>query len=334
MDRLADRALVTGGCGFLGSWIVRKLRERGVAVRVLAVPGEARDNLEGVEAEVVEGDVRSPSDCARAVSGCDVVFHVAAIYDSWAPDPTRMYDVNLRGTFHVLEAARRAGVSRVVYTASIVSLGRPEVGRLADETTAFESWAIDFPYARSKYFSRELAESFGAWGLDVRVVCPGIVMGPNDIRPTPSGELILASMRMPGPAVAFAGGASYVDVRDAAEAHVLAALRGKPGERYVATAHNLTNTELAQAIERNTGRGRRVRTLPVGLARSIVSGFEVQARLTGKPPILARTFFEFTLKPAYFSNEKIRRELGATFRPMDESIRDAVRWFRARGMVA
>jgi dihydroflavonol-4-reductase len=243
-----------------------------------------------------------------------------------------MYDVNLRGTFHVLEAARRAGVARVVYTASIVSLGRPEPGALADERTAFESWAIDFPYARSKYFGREVAESFAAWGLDVRVVCPGVVLGPNDIRPTPSGELILASLRLPGPALAFAGGASYVDVRDAAEAHVLAALRGKPGERYVATAHNLSNTELAEAIERSTGRGRRVRTLPVPVARSVVAGFEAHARLTGQPPILARTFFEFTLKPAYFSNAKIRRELGATFRPIDESIRDAVAWFRARGL--
>ncbi|GAB4199208.1 MAG: NAD-dependent epimerase/dehydratase family protein [Sandaracinaceae bacterium] len=328
-----DKALVTGGCGFLESWIVRALRDRGVAVRVLALRSEPRDNLEGLEVEIVEGDVRSPEDCVRAVAGCDTVFHVAAVYDAWAPDPTRMYDVNLRGTFHVLEAARRAGVARVVHTASIVSLGRPERGTLADERAAFESWSIDFPYARSKYFSRELAEYFAAWGVDVRVVCPGVVLGPNDIRPTPSGELILASLRLPGPAVAFAGGASYVDVRDAAEAHVLAALRGKPGERYVATAHNLTNTELAEAIERNTGRGRRVRTLPVTVARSIVAGFEAQARLTGKPPILARTFFEFSLKPAYFSNEKIRRELGVSFRPIDESIRDAVAWFRSRGMV-
>jgi dihydroflavonol-4-reductase len=244
-----------------------------------------------------------------------------------------MYDVNLRGTFHVLEASRRAGVERVIYTASIVSLGRPELGQLGDERTAFESWDLDFPYARSKYFSREIAESFAAWGLDVRVVCPGIVLGPNDIRPTPSGELIRASLKVPGPAVAFAGGASYVDVRDAAEVHVLAALRGKRGERYIATAHNLSNTQLAQAIERGTDRNRKVHTLPVAAARAIVRGFEVQSRLTNEPPLLARTFFEFTLKPAYFTNDKAKRELGASFRPIDESVRDAVRWFREHGMI-
>ncbi len=328
-----QNALVTGGCGFLGSWIVKKLLDRGVSVRVLAARGESRDNIAGLEVEVIEGDVRDIEDVKRAVEGRDTVFHAAAIYDSWAPDPTRMYDVNMRGTFHVLEAARRAGVARVIYTASVVSLGRPAVGSVGDETTAFESWAIDFPYARSKYFSREIAEYFAAWGQDVRVVCPGIVMGPNDIRPTPSGELIRASLQLPGPAVAMAGGATYVDVRDAAEVHVLCALRGKAGERYLATAHNLSNVELAQAIERGTGRGRRVHSVPVSAARSLVRAFEAQARVTGKPPILARPFFEFTLKPAYFSNEKSRRELGATYRPIDESIRDAVAWFKARGMI-
>jgi len=326
-------ALVTGGCGFLGSWIVKKLLDRGVSVRVLAARGESRDNLAGLDVEVIEGDVRDIDDVKRAVEGRDTVFHAAAIYDSWAPDPTRMYDVNMRGTFHVLEAARRADVARVIYTASVVSLGRPAVGSVGDETTAFESWAIDFPYARSKYFSREIAEYFAAWGQDVRVVCPGIVMGPNDIRPTPSGELIRASLQLPGPAVAMAGGATYVDVRDAAEVHVLCALRGGAGGRYIATAHNLSNVELAQAIERGTGRGRRVHSVPVSAARSLVRAFEAQARLTGKPPLLSRPFFEFTLKPAYFSNEKSRRELGATYRPIDESIRDAVAWFKARGMI-
>lgn len=328
-----NKALVTGGCGFLGSWIVRRLIERGVAVRVLAVPGERRDNLEGLDVEVVEGDVRRTEDVRRAVDGVDVVFHAAAIYESWTTDPSRMYDVNMRGTFHVLEAARRAGVTKVVYTASIVSLGRPSPGTIGDETTAFECWDIDFPYARSKYFSREIAEYFSAWGLDVRVVCPGVVLGPNDLRPTPSGELIRASLKMPGPAVAFAGGASYVDVRDAAEVHVLAALRGKAGERYLATAHNLTNTEFAEAIERAAGRGRRVRTLPVAVARNLTRLFEARARATGEPPIFTRTFFEYSLKPAFYSNEKSRRELGASYRPIDESIRDAAAFFRARRMV-
>jgi dihydroflavonol-4-reductase len=327
------RALVTGGCGFLGSWIVKQLAADGVAVRVLAVRGETRDNLAGVAAEIVEGDVTRPDDARRAVEGCDTVFHCAAIYKDWAPDPTSMYDVNLRGTFHVLEAARRAGVAKVVYTASIVSLGRAGDG-VADERTPYECWDLDFPYSRSKYHSRELAEYFAAWDLDVRVVCPGIVMGPNDIRPTPSGALVLGSVKTPGPALWYDGGASYVDVRDAAKVHLLAAAKGKKGERYVATAHNLSNLELVKTIDRVTGRTRAFVHLPVPVARGIAAAMEMQSKRSGKPPLLARTFFEYSLVPSYYSNAKSVRELGATYRPIDETIRDAVAWFRERGMLS
>lgn len=327
------RALVTGGCGFLGSWIVKKLLDRGVAVRVLAVPGEPRDNLAGLDVELLEGDVRRVEDAKRSVDGVDTVFHAAAIYKDWAPDPWPMYDVNLRGTFHVIEAARRAGVERVIYTASIVSLGRPAPGALGDETTPYEAWDLDFPYSRSKLLSRELAEYFAAWDLDVRVVCPGIVLGPCDIRPTPSGGLIISSLKTPGPAIAFAGGASYVDVRDAAEVHVRVAERGKRGERYLATAHNLDNEQLIRAIDRVTGRKRGMVRLPVRAARAIAIAMEAQAARTGTPPLLARDFFEYSLRPSYYSNAKSVRELGASYRPIEESIRDAVAWFRERGMV-
>ncbi len=330
------RALVTGGLGFLGSAIVKELLGRGVAVRVLGARGEKRHNLEGLSAEkveIVEGDVRSPADCSRAVEGCDTVFHCAAIYSDWAPDPSLMYDVNLGGTFHVLEASRRAGVEKVIYTASIVSLGRAPKGGVANESTPYEAWDLDFPYSRSKFHSRVIAESFAQWGLDVRVVCPGIVFGPNDIRPTPSGTLILSSMKTPGPATAFEGGASYVDVRDAATVHVLAAERGKAGERYIASAHNLDNEELLRTIDRVTGRKRRVVHLPVGVARSIAMGMEAVARRTGTPPLLSRDFFEYSLKPSFYDNTKSIRELGASYRPLDETIRDAVAYFRATGKV-
>jgi len=228
-----ERALVTGGCGFLGSWIVRQLVEEGVSVRVLALPNESRENVQDLEVEVLEGDVLQTEDVRRAVTGVDTVFHTAAIYEDWAPDPTRMYDVNILGTFHVLAAAQQAKVERVIYTASIVSLGRSDGSQPADEQTPYDAWDIDFPYSRSKYFSRQIAECFSDFDLDVRVVCPGIVMGPGDLRPTPSGRLIINSF-LPGPAPWFDGGASYVDVRDAARVHLLAASRGRAGERYLA----------------------------------------------------------------------------------------------------
>jgi dihydroflavonol-4-reductase len=324
-------ALVTGGCGFLGSAVVRELALRGVRVRVLAAKGEKRDNLDGVAAEIIEGDVRSPDDCKRAVAGTDTVFHLAAIYQDWAPDPTLMYDVNLRGTFHVLEAARRASVRRVVFTASIVSIGRPEKGALGNEKTPYEGWSVDFPYSRSKYLSRELAEYFTAWDLDVVVVCPGIVLGPYDIRPTPSGALVIKTVSIKGPAPWFEGGASYVDVRDAARVHVLAAEKGRRGERYLAVAHNLTNLQFLQAIDGSAGIRRRYLRLPVGAARTVARAMDRRARKTGKPPLLSVDFFEYSLKANFYDNRRSVEELGATYRPLDETIRDAIAWFRQRG---
>jgi dihydroflavonol-4-reductase len=325
-------ALVTGGCGFLGSSIVRSLLERTVKVRVLALDKEPTDNLAGLDVEIVRGDVLDVEATKRAVAGTDSVFHAAAMYVAWAPDPTRMYRVNLGGTLNVLEASRRANVERVIYTASIVSLGRPKPGEIGDETTPYEAWDIDFSYSRSKLFSRDLAEDFARWGLDVRVVCPGIVLGPRDIVPTPSGKLIINTLRG-GPPVYMDGGASYVDVRDAAETHVLAAERGKPGERYIATAHNLNNLEFLKAVDRAAGRKRRYLKIPVSAARGFVSAMESVAKRTGKEPLLTKTFFEYSLVPSYYRNEKVVRELGAKFRPIDETMSDAVEYFRARGLL-
>ncbi len=324
-------ALVTGGCGFLGSAIVRDLAERGARVRVLALPSESTDNLAGVDAEIVRGNVLDRGVAESAVAGMDAVFHAAAIYKAWMPDPTPMYDVNLSGTFNVLEAARRAG-TRVVYTASIVALGRPHPGGIGDERTPYEAWDIDFSYSRAKYHSKKLAQDFARWDLDVRIVCPGIVFGPGDIGPTPSGKLIINSLKG-GPPVYMDGGASYVDVRDAARVHVLAADQGRAGEAYLATAHNLSNLELLRAIDRAAGRKRRYAKLPVALARAAVTAMNRVASRTGKEPLLSSSFFEYSLKPSYYDNQKTVRELGATFRPVDETIRDAIAYFRERGLV-
>jgi dihydroflavonol-4-reductase len=326
-------ALVTGGCGFLGSSIVRAVLDRGDRVRILALPGEATDNVEGLDVEIVRGDVMSPDDARRAVAGMDVVYHAAAIYKAWMPDPTRMYEVNLRGTFHMLEAARAAGVKKVIYTASIVSLGRPKNGATGDESSAYEAWDIDFAYGRSKYLSRLIAEDFAAWGLDVRVVCPGVVLGPRDIAPTPSGQLIINTLRGNAPPVYTDGGASYVDVRDAAEAHVLAAEKGRAGERYIATAHNLSNIDFIRAVNRAAGRDKRYIKVPVRVARTLLGAMEAQAKKTGKEPPLTKNFFEYSLRPSFYRNDKATRELGARFRPLEETMGDAIGWFKQRGVL-
>lgn len=325
-------ALVTGGCGFLGSAIVRRLQSRGVKVRVLALPGEPTTNVEGLEVEIVRGDVTRIEDCKAAVKGIDTLFHAAAVYLAWAPDPSTMYEVNLRGTFNVLEAARREGVETTVTTASIVALGRPPLGGVANEETRYDAWDLDFPYSRSKLHSRTIAEDFAAWGMDVRVVCPGIVFGPGDVAPTPSGKLILETMKG-GPPVWVEGGASYVDVRDAAEVHVLAVEKGLPGERYVATGTNLSNIELLEAIDRVAGLGRRYYKVPTPVARAMVKAMNKQAAKAGTEPPLSLEFFEYSLVPSYFDPSKSIRELGATYRPIDDTLADAIDDFRARGLV-
>ena len=327
------QALVTGGCGFLGSSIVKLLVERGVRVRIMAVAGEPDDNVRGLDVAIVRGDVRKRADCEKAVAGCDTVFHCAAVYKSYAPDPTMMYEVNNAGTFNMLEACRRAGVGTVVYTASIVALGRPPAGTVGDENTVYEVWDIDFPYSRSKYHSRKLAEAFADWGLDVRVVCPAIVFGPGDIGPTPSGKLILETLKG-GPPIHVPGGAAYVDVRDAALVHVLAAERGKAGERYIAASENLTNEQLLRAIQRVSGKERRLYAVPVGVARAIVTAMNKVAIRMNQEPQLSLDFFEYGLAESFFSADKAKRELGATFRPIDDTIRDAIAYFKKTGKTA
>lgn len=303
-------------------------------MRVLAMPSEPTDNVEGLDVEIVRGNVLDRESCVSAVEGCDTVFHAAAVYQSYAPDPSMMYTVNLRGTFNMLEASRRADVERVVYTASIVALGRPAPGTLANEDTVYDVWDLDFPYSRSKMHSRVLAQDFAAWGMDVRIVCPGIVFGPRDITPTPSGKLILEVVGGNNPPIYVEGGASYVDVRDAAEVHLLAAERGEAGQVYVATAHNLSNYEMLTAVQRAAlGSSKRIFKMPTPVARTVVMAMNEQAKRTGQEPPLARAFFEYSLVPSYYDNAKSRTALGARYRPIEETIRDAVEWFRGRGML-
>lgn len=324
-------ALVTGAPGFLGAHIVETLVERGVKVRGWGRPGESHINLEGLDLEMIEGDVRDP-DCAReATEGIDTVFHTAAIYESWAPDPTLMYDVNLRGTFNVLEAARQRG-ARVVYTASIVALGRPGPGRLANEDSPYEAWDIDFPYSRSKYLSMRLAEDFAAWGLDVRIVCPGYVLGPGDRTPTPSGQLLLALAQGKAPGHA-GGGVAYVDVRDAAEGHVAAAERGRPGRRYVLAGHNIDSGMLLKIVNRAVERRRPVVRLPRPVVRGVARVLQQVAVAQGLRPDLPMPMLEYGLRDCFYDNQRAREELGMRFRPFEETVADGLAWFREAGML-
>jgi dihydroflavonol-4-reductase len=327
------KALVTGGAGFLGSAVVRELLSREVKVRVLALPNEPLDNLEGADVELLRGNILSTKDALAACQGIDVLYHCAAIYKDYMADPAPMYQVNMRGTFNMLEAARRSGVGRVVYTASVVALGRPEPGHLADENTPYEAWDLNFHYSRTKHLSMLTALDFASWGLDVRVVCPAIVFGPGDLGPTPSGKLIVNICNGRSPAYT-PGGFCYVDVGDAARVHVLAAERGKPGQLYVASGHNLDNETFLNSVIAASGRPLpKPHKVPAMLAQAALTGINFAVTRAGKEPEITREYVSYGLKSGYFSNEKAKRELGATFRPLEETIRDAIDYFRGRGLV-
>jgi dihydroflavonol-4-reductase len=221
----------------------------------------------------------------------------------------------------------------VVYTASVVALGRPEEGQLADENTAYEAWDLNFHYSRTKHLSLLTALDFANWGLDVRVVCPAVVLGPGDLTPTPSGRLVVSICSGRAPAYT-PGGFCYVDVRDAAKVHVLAAERGKAGQVYVASGHNLDNEAFSKAVIAASGRDLpRPHRVPGFLAQAALSGINFAVTRAGKEPEVTREYMSYALKPGYFSNAKAVRELGASFRPMDETLRDAIGYFRARGQL-
>ena len=326
-----QHALVTGAPGFLGAHIVEALVRRGVKVRGWARPGEPRDNLKDLPLEIIEGDVRDPECARRAVAGIDTVFHAAAVYESWAPDPTLMYDVNLRGTFNVLEASRQVG-ARVVYTASIVALGRPAPGALGHEDTPYEAWDVDFPYSRSKLHSLALAHDFAAWGLDVRMVCPGYVMGPGDRTPTPSGQLLLALAQGKAPGYS-PGGVAYVDVRDAALGHVRAAERGQPGRRYIVSGHNIDNKALLKIVARAAGRRGLAVRLPKPVVKAAALAMQKLAVARGRRPDLAVPMLEYGMRDCYYDNRRAREELGLRFRAFEDTVSDSLAWFREVGML-
>jgi dihydroflavonol-4-reductase len=329
-------ALVTGGAGFLGSSVVRELLGIGDdAVRVLALPGEPLDNLDGLDVEIVRGDVTDPETALSSSEGVETLYHCAAIYKDYMPDPRPMYTVNLRGTFNMLEAARRNEVATTVYTSSITALGRPAPGLLSDESAPYEAWDVDFPYTRTKYLSQQLAEDFAAWGLDVRIVCPGVIFGPRDIGPTPSGKIIINALSEGAPPLTTEGGSSYADVRDVAKVHVLAAAKGEPGAVYAATAHNLDNRAFLQAVLSAAGLDpdKRLVKVPGPVMSRLARVMEAMAVRKGEEPDMTAAMLDYSRTPLFIDNRRSIDELGVTYRSIEETIGDAIADFRARGLI-
>ncbi|HSQ67270.1 MAG TPA: NAD-dependent epimerase/dehydratase family protein [Polyangiaceae bacterium] len=327
-------AAVTGASGFIGSAVVRALLGRGRKVRALVEPRADLANLKGLDVEVVECDVTDEAALERGLSGVHSLFHLAAIYKLWTPDPEPLFRVNLEGTTAVLLAAQAARVKRVVFTSSIMAVGIDEKGgkqQTIDESQPFTMFDLAGTYTLTKYLSERLALRFARAGLPLVVVNPAMPFGPGDRAPTPTGLIILRFLKGEVPALG-AGGLSVVDVDDVAEGHLLAEEKGRVGERYILSAYDLTLPDFAARIGRIGGVRIPKLTLPAALGLSAASLMEASARRSGKEPLVTYKEARFTALLPRFSNAKAVRELGFVTRPLDDTIARAIEFFRSSGM--
>jgi dihydroflavonol-4-reductase len=267
----------------------------------------------------------------RALGGCAALYHLAAIYKTWLPDPSVLYRVNIEGTTSTLLAAMDAKVKRVVYTSSIAAIGLVE-GGLADETTAFNLYDVANEYILTKHLSERIAMRFAQAGAPIVVVNPAFPFGPRDIAPTPTGRIIVSLLKKAVPGVG-AGGLCAIDVDDCAEGHLLAEEKGRVGERYILGNHNVTLKELFELVCKAAGTPTPRLPLPKPVSAGIALGMELWADHVShrEPPATYKSIL-YAQRNAFFSNAKAKRELGLPARPLEESVRRAIEWFRAEGM--
>ncbi len=307
------KALITGATGFIGSAVARCLIGAGLDVRALVRPGGDRRNLEGLKIEIVTGDLKDRRSLEKAVSHCSALFHVAADYRLWTPRPAEMYEVNVTGTRNIMLASANAGVARIVYTSSVATIGLTPDGSPADEDTP-----VSFPdmighYKRSKFLAEaEVRKLTGDLGLPAVIVNPSTPVGPRDIKPTPTGRMIIdaASGRMPA---YVDSGLNLIDVNDVAAGHLLAMEKGKIGDRYILGSANMTLREIFSEIACIAGRRPPAIRLPHSVVLYMAYLAEASARITGREPRFTRTGALLARKKMFFSSDRAQRVLG--FRP-------------------
>lgn len=323
--------LITGASGFVGSAVCRHLLAAGHEVRALVRAGSDRGNLEGLPLEIVTGDLTDAASLRRAAQGCDTLFHVAADYRLWAPDPRELYRVNVDGSRALMQAALDAGIGRIVYTSSVAVLGIRADRTPADEATPVTVDDMIGHYKRSKFLAeaavRELIEQHGA---PVVIVNPSTPVGPRDIKPTPTGRIILDMMRRKMPAYVDTG-LNVAHVDDVAAGHLLALTRGRIGERYVLGGEDLSLREILHAVAELAGVPAPKVKLPHGFVLPIAWISERIAALTGREPQATVDGVRMARKYMWFSSAKAMQELGYAPRPARAGLADAVQWFRAAG---
>ena len=325
------KAFVTGATGFLGAHVARVLAEQGADLRLLVRSTSDLRNVEGLKADRVTGDLRSASSLEKAVSGCDVVFHVAADYRLWVKDPEQMYRSNVEGTRALLEAARKNDVRRVVYTSSVATMGFTSNGRLADEESPAGLSDMIGHYKRSKFMAEQVAIEAGRAGQEVVIVNPSTPIGEMDIKPTPTGRIVVDFLKKKFPAYVDTG-LNLVDVTECARGHVLALEKGRRGERYILGGENLTLKQILDKLAAITGLPSPSVKVPyfMALATGVVDEM-ITGRLRGKEPRATIDAVRMGRKKMFVSSAKAERELGWAMVPVDGALRRAAAWFRAKG---
>jgi len=317
---------VTGATGYIGSAVVRQLLDKGKTVRCLVRETSSLKNLAVLDVEPVYGDIRDMDSLSRALDGCDNVYHLAAIYANWLPDAGLMYQVNEEGTRNVLAACKTAGVKKIVYCSSVAALGAHGKNP-ADESAAFNLNSTKDHYYISKYRAEQVALEYVRRGLPVVIVNPANPIGPGDIAPTPTGALIISIIKgkLPG---YVDGGINLIDLTDCTRAIVAAMEKGKVGEKYVLGNRNVRIKEYFDIIVTVAGRGKSpFIKLPRWAAVFSGYGYQLLARVTGKPPVTSASWVRVGSHYSWWDCSKAREQLNLGQRPLEESIAEAVKWF-------
>ena len=318
--------LVTGATGFIGGHVARLLVERGCGVRVLVRPGSNLAGIAGLQVEKAEGDLRDIDSLRQALQGCRQLYHAAAEYRLWTKEPASIYQSNVDGTRNILQAASESGITKVVYTSTVGTVGFPRHG-LGSENSPANLVQISGDYKFSKLKAEQTAVQFAAQGLPVVIVNPTAPVGEGDLKPTPTGKIIVDFMRGAMPAYVDTG-LNLVDVRDVAVGHLLAAEHGEPGQRYILGARNMTLREILETLARISGRRAPRLRLPYWAALAFSAAESALASVTGREPRAPLEAVRMARKKMFVSTEKAERELGFRPGPVEDALQRAVEWFR------
>jgi dihydroflavonol-4-reductase len=325
------RAFVTGGTGFVGSHVVRSLLESGYQVTALVRPSSNLGNLEGLAVDIVKGDLNDPN-IWEQMGGCNYLFHVAAHYSLWQKDRDLLYRHNVEGTRNILAAAQKAGIERTVYTSSVAAIGVGKSGKVIDETYQSPVEKLVGDYKKSKFLAEQVAMDAAKQGQDIVVVNPSSPIGSMDIKPTPTGDIILRFLRRQMPAYVDTG-LNFIDVRDVARGHLLALEKGKSGDRYILGHKNLTLKQLLEQLAQITGLKAPQISVPALLPLTVAWVEEKILAPLGKTPTVPIDGVRMAQQRMYYDASKAIRELGLPQSPLNVALKDAVDWFVSNGYV-